>query len=175
MTKSFTLKLKRLRLLAGAGLIIFLCNSTLNAQNSVNFSGTWAFNESKSKLGDSQFRMNATTLVVKQDGNTLTDERTQAGFDGGEMKTTENLTLDGKVCENTGMMDSKRKSVVTWSADKKAITIATTMSFDMGGDAREMKTSETWKLGDDNKTLLIDTSFAGPDGETKTSLVYDKK
>jgi hypothetical protein len=175
MGNSYILNLKRLRLLAGTGLIILLCNSTMNAQNSVNFSGTWAFNESKSKMGDSPFRMNATTLVVKHDGNTLTDDRTQAGFDGGEMKTTEKLTLDGKVCENTGMMDSKRKSVVTWSADKKAITIATTMAFDMGGTVNEMKTSETWKLGDDNKTLVIESSFAGPDGETKTTLVYDKK
>ena len=175
MGNSFIFNLKRLRLLTGTGLIILLCNTTLNAQTSVNFSGTWAFNESKSKLGDSQFRMNATTIVVKHDGNTLTDDRTQAGFDGGEMKTTEKLTLDGKVCENTGMMDSKRKSVVTWSADKKSMTIATTMVFDMGGNSQEMKSSETWKLGDDNKTLLIETSFAAPDGEMKTSLVYDKK
>jgi hypothetical protein len=175
MIKSFTSNLKRLSLMAGTGLIIFLCSTSMYAQNSVNFSGTWAFNESKSKLGDSPFRMNATTLVVKHDGNILTDERTQAGFDGGEMKTTQNLTLDGKVCENTGMMDSKSKSIVTWSADKKSITIATTMTFDMGGDSREMKTSETWKLGDDNKTLLIESVFAAPDGEMKTSLVYDKK
>lgn len=174
MRNYYILNLKRLSLLAGTGLIIFLCSTPLNAQNSVNFSGTWAFNESKSKLGDSPFRMNATTLVVKHDGNTLTNDRTQAGFDGGEMKTTQKLTLDGKVCENTGMMDSKTKSVVTWSADKKAITIATTMVMDMGGESREMKTSETWKLGDD-KTLLIESSFAGPEGEIKTSLVYDKK
>jgi hypothetical protein len=175
MIKSFTLHLKRLSLMAVTGLTIFLCGTSMNAQNSVNFSGTWAFNESKSKMGDSPFRMNATTLVVKHDGNTLTADRTQAGFDGGEMKTTQKLTLDGKVCENTGMMDSKTKSIVTWSADKKSITIATTMVMNMGGDGMEMKTSETWNLGDDNKTLLIESVFAAPDGEMKTSLVYDKK
>jgi hypothetical protein len=163
----------RLRLLVAVGFIISLFNLSVSAQS--NFSGTWTLNEAKSKFGDSQFRMAAVTMVVKQEGNNFTSDRTQPGFDGGEMKTTEKLTLDGKVCENTGMMDSKRKSTATWSADKKSLFIATTMAFDMGGQATEMKSSETWKLGENNATLLIETSFAAPDGEMKTSLVYDKK
>lgn len=150
--------------------------STIFAQTgSVNFSGTWSLNESKSNFGDSQFRMGATSLVVKHEGNNLSDERTQQGFDGGEMKTTETFTLDGKVCENTGMMDSKRKSTVAWSADKKSITISTTMVFDMGGESREMKSSETWKLGEEEKSLIVESTFATPDGDMKTTLFYDKK
>jgi hypothetical protein len=157
-------------------LLLCSCASSIFAQSGgVNFSGSWALNEAKSKFGDSQFRMAATLLVVKHEGNNLSDERTQPGFDGGEMKTSEILTLDGKVCENTGMMDSKRKSVVTWSADKKSITISTTMVFDMGGESREMKSSEIWKLGEDGKSLIIETSFTTPDGDMKTTLFYDKK
>jgi hypothetical protein len=141
----------------------------------VNFSGTWSLNESKSNFGDSQFRFAATSIVIKHEGNNLTDERIQPGFDGGEMKTTEILTLDGKVCENTGMMDSKRKSTVTWSADNKSITIATSMVFDMGGESSEMKSSETWKLGEDGKSLIMESVFSSPNGDMKTTIVYDKK
>jgi hypothetical protein len=166
----------KLRLFVAVGFVISLFNLNVTAQNSAtNFSGTWVLNEAKSKFGDSQFRMAAATMIVKQEGNNFTSDRTQPGFDGGEMKTTEKLTLDGKVCENTGAMDSKRKSTAIWSTDNKSLVIATTLVFDMGGQATEMKSSETWKFGENNATLLIETSFAAPDGEMKTSLVYDKK
>jgi len=91
------------------------------------------------------------------------------------MKTSEKFTLDGNVCENTAFMDSKRKSTVSWTEDKKSITIATSTVFDMNGETREMKSSEIWKLGEDGKSLLIESSFTSPDGEIKNSLFYDKK
>jgi hypothetical protein len=160
-----------------AVIILFLSSAPgIFAQTgNLNFSGTWNLNEAKSNFGDSQFRMAATVMVVIHEGNNLSDDRTQPGFDGGEMKTTEKLTLDGKVCENIGFMDSKRKSTVSWAEDKKSITIATTIAFNMEGEMREFKTSETWKLGEDGKSLLMETSFTTPDGEMKTTLFYDKK
>jgi hypothetical protein len=157
------------------GLFILITLQISAQTGKVNFSGNWVLNETKSNFGDSQFRMAATLLIINHQDNILTDDRTQPGFDGGEVKTTEKLTLDGKECENTGMMDAKRKSVVTWSEDKKSITIASTIVFNMNGDVMEMKASETWKLGEDGKSLLMETLFASPDGDIKTSLVYDKK
>ena len=71
-------------------------------------------------------------------------------------------------------MDSKTKSTVKWSADNKSITIASSTIFNMNGDNMEMKASETWIL-DGDKTLKIETTTSMPDGEMKTSLVYDKK
>jgi hypothetical protein len=44
----------------------------------------------------------------------------------------------------------------------------------MNGDNMEMKSTEIWTL-DGDKTLKIETSNTMPDGEMKTSLVYDKK
>ena len=96
------------------------------------------------------------------------------GPDGQEMKMTGKYTLDGKECENSGFMDSKTKSTVKWSADKKSITIASSTIFNMNGDSMEMKGTEIWKLEGD-KTLKIETTNSMPDGEMKTSLVYDKK
>lgn len=140
-----------------------------------NFAGTWAFNESKSNFGDSQFRFAATSMVVTQDASTLTVESTMPGRDGGEMKTSAKYTLDGKVSENP-MFNTTRKSTVTWSPDKTAMIISSSMTFDMGGETREMKSTETWKLAEGGKVLLIESVRQGREGgEIKTTAAYDKK
>jgi hypothetical protein len=166
------MKIKRPFILIGLLILLF---SQVSAQNStINFSGNWALNESKSKLGDGPFKMAASALTVKQEGNNISIDRTMNGPDGQEMKMSGKYTLDGKVCENSGIMDMKTKSTVTWSADKKSITIASTTIFDMNGDNMEMKSTELWKL-EGAKTLTIEATNSTPDGEMKTTLVYDIK
>jgi hypothetical protein len=149
--------------------VFFLTSAGLLAQP--NFSGTWGLNESKSNFGNSEFRMAAVTMVITQQGNTLSVESTQPGFDGGEMKQSAKYNLDGKPSENPGFMDMVRKSVISWSADKTAMTVTTTMNF----DGNEFKTSETWKLSADGKVITIDQVMPMPDGEVKLTLIYDKK
>jgi hypothetical protein len=153
---------------------LFLFSACLYAQT--NFSGTWALNESKSNFGESQFRFAATTLVATQDAKVLTVETTRPGMDGNETKSTAKYNLDGTVSENTGFGNSVRKSTVTWSADKAFITIASTMTFDMNGETRTMNSSETWKLSEGGKVLLLDNVMPGFEGgEMKTTAAYDKK
>jgi hypothetical protein len=169
MKKSNTLKIKSLLLIS----VFFITASGLFAQT--NFAGSWAFNESKSNFGGSQFRFAATSMVVTQDANTLSVESVVPGRDGEEMKTSAKYTLDGKVSENP-MFNTTRKSTVTWSADKASLVIASTMTFDMGGETREMKSTDTWKLSDGGKLLSIESVRAGRDGgEMKTTAAYDKK
>lgn len=156
------------------GLLFFvLISVSLFAQT--NFAGSWALNESKSNFGDSQFRMAASSMTVTQDAKTLTVESTRQGRDGAEMKVSAKYNLDGSVSENP-MFNSSRKSTVTWSADKKSMTIASTMTFERDGESREMKSSETWKLADGGKGLTIENVRNGRDGaEVKTTAAYDKK
>ena len=166
--------LKKIKPFMLVGLAL-LFTAQLSAQSgSVNFSGTWALNESKSNFGDSPFRMAASTMTVKQDGNNLSIDRTMSTPDGQEMKLTGKYTMDGKECENTSFMDSKSKSTVKWSDDKKSITIASSTIFNMNGDDMEMKASETWTL-DGDKTLKIEATNTTPNGDMKTTVVYDKK
>lgn len=140
-----------------------------------NFAGTWAFNESKSNFGESQFRFAATTMVVALNGNVISVESTTPGRDGQEMKTTAKYNVDGTPTENP-MFNSTRKSTVTWSADKNEMTIASTMTFDMNGESRTMNTSETWKLSEGGKVLLVESARRNRDGgEMKTVAAYDKK
>jgi hypothetical protein len=154
---------------------VFFCMTTSGLFAQSNFAGTWAFNETKSNFGDSQFRFAATSMIVTQDANTLSVESTMPGRDGGEIKASARYTFDGNVSENP-MFNSTRKSIVTWSADKTSLTIASTMTFDMGGETREMKSTEIWKLLDEGKVLSIESVRPGRDGgEIKTTAAYDKK
>jgi hypothetical protein len=47
--------------------------------------------------------------------------------------------------------------------------------MNMQGESREIKTVESWKLTDGGKTLSIESTNATPNGEMKTTRVYDKK
>lgn len=157
-------------------LAVFLCFSAeIFAQ--ANFSGNWTFNQSKSQLGDAQGGprgpMAASALTVTQDAKTLTVSQTMQGPDG-EMKIESKFNLDGTPAVNNFIMDMTRKSTITWSADKKAITIVSVIDF----NGNEMKETETWKLSADGKILYVDsTRPSGPDGggDMKTKLAYDKK
>lgn len=166
-----TKNLSSFRMLPGSVVFLFI-SATLFAQT--NFSGTWGFNESKSDFGGSQFRFASTTMVVTQDAKTLSVESTMPGRDGGEMKTTSKYNLDGSVSENP-MFNTTRKSTVAWSADKSSITITSTMIFERDGQSREMKTTETWKLTEGGKMLMVESIRPGRDGEMKTTVAYDKK
>lgn len=167
--------LKTVRLFSSALILFFLLiSSGLYAQT--NFSGNWAFNESKSNLGDGGGpRMAATSLNVVQQGNSLTIDRTQPSMDGSEMKSSEKYTLDGKESTNPGMMESTTKSVVTWTKDQKGLNFVKNTSMERDGEKMEFKATEAWALSADGKTLTIESVFNSPMGEMKTTLVYNKK
>ena len=154
--------------------LLVIVPAMVNAQTGkVNFSGTWTFNADKSDLGNAGGGggrgFGAGDFVAKQDGNTLTVERTM-NFQGQTNTMTSKYTLDGKESVNSmGMGESK--STATWSADGKTLTIKTTMSF----NGNDRTSTEVWTLKDAN-TLAITATRQGRDGnEVKTTRVYDKK
>jgi hypothetical protein len=163
---------------------LILC-FTVSLMAQTNFSGTWNLNQSKSKFPEGggpggqggPGPMGGPSLVkITQDAGMITVERTMQGPGGEEMKMQEKYTLDGKVSENTFMMDAKKKSTLTWSADKKILTIASSIQMDMGGNNMEMKESETWKLDNNGSSLVIESHRPTPDGGNMDfTMVYDKK
>lgn len=153
---------------------LFIIPVKMNAQGAkANFAGTWAFNETKSNLGEGGNFRRATQITVTQDGNNLTAARVRTNQDGQATTTDEKFTLDGKESVN----DSGRgpsKAIVTWSADGKTLNFAITRTFDRNGETTTMKSTEVWTLTDP-KTLSILSTFTMQDNEMKTTLVYDKK
>jgi hypothetical protein len=180
------MKMKRkltLQLLSLTVIMAFIMPVNLNAQGSkANFSGTWAFNAEKSNMGQPPqgggggARMGGFgggNFVANQEANLLTVERTRTTQDGQTVTTTSKYTLDGKESVNTtGRGESK--SVATWSADGKSLTIVTKRSFERDGQTTEMTTTEVWSLTAPNALQVVSTMNT-PNGERKTTAVYDKK
>ena len=48
------------------------------------------------------------------------------------------------------------------------------MTFERDGEKTEMKSSESWKISADGKTLTIESTTTTPNGEMKQTRVYDK-
>jgi len=152
-------------------MLLAIIPSVANAQSGkANFSGNWTFNESKSNMGDTGGRrFGRGDMVVKQDANTLTIERTRTNRDGQTMNMTSKYSLDGKETTNSfGRGESK--STAKWSSDGKSLTITTTFSF----NGNERTSTEVWTFTNAN-TLSVASTRQGRNGEMKTTRVYDKK
>ena len=179
------MKSKFLRFLSFAIVAAFLMTAMTNAQaGKTNYAGNWAFNASKSDMGQPMGgpgggqgggqRMGGGNIAVKQEANLLTVDRTRTGQDGQTTTTTEKYTLDGKECVNTNPR-GESKSIVAWSADGKTITISTTRTMNMNGESREMKSTAIWALTDANTLTVTTTMVGGPNGDRVTKAVYEKK
>ncbi len=158
--------------------MFFMVSATEAFSQKANYSGTWTLNASKSNFGEQPGRggprMGAATLTVTQEGNDMTIERLSQRRDGQEFKTTEKLTLDGKVSENQAF-NGTRKSTASYSSDGKTLTISSTLRFEREGQVVERNSTDTWTLSDGGKTLTIVTTASTPRGERKITTVYDKK
>jgi hypothetical protein len=154
--------------------LIIVTSSVSFGQSAANFTGSWAFNEAKSNLGEGGGRMVSQTLTIAQDASTFSLERAFTGQDGTERKISEKYTLDGKESVNP-VFNTTKKSTATWSADKKSLTVSSAMVFEMNGEKNEIKTVEVYKLADADKTLTIDSQSTSSMGERKATLVYNKK
>ena len=170
------MKNKKMVYLKSGLLLVFslLISSVSNAQSAANFSGSWAFNESKSNMGEGGFRMTSQKLTITQNDKSFTLERSFTGQDGTERKTSETYTLDGKVSVNP-VFNTSKKSTAVWAADKKSLTVSSVMIFEMNGEKNEIKTVEVYKLADADKTLSINSQSTSSMGERKATIVYDKK
>ena len=154
---------------------IFLLTSSVTFTQKVNFSGTWTYSETKSVLGgEGGPRGAAVKMTIKQEGNTMSIEKTTRRQSGEENISTENYTLDGKECENPTFGDRTKKSTVTWSEDKKSLTIQSKMVFEREGQQMEIDTIEVFTLSQDKKSLSIDYTSKSSRGERKNTFVYDK-
>ncbi|MFA5818215.1 MAG: hypothetical protein WC854_02930 [Bacteroidales bacterium] len=168
-----------MRLLSLTIVLALITPAITNAQaGKANFAGTWALNAEKSTQpqgggGGGGQRMGGGDFVATQAANLLTSTRTRTGQDGTPTTTILKYTLDGKESINTNPRGDS-KSVATWSADGKNLTIATSRTMDMNGETREIKSTEAWTLTD-AKTLSITSTRQGQNGEVKTTMVYDKK
>jgi len=145
--------------------------AAINA-NATDFSGEWKLNESKSNLG--QFGRAAKTLKIQGNVENIAIQRISTNQAGEAVTTDEKLTFDDKETESTVFGNNKKKSKAKWSDDGKKLNVKSTIVFERNGQSMEIKTTETWTLSDDGKTLTIDSTSESSRGTNTTKLVYDK-
>jgi len=138
-----------------------------------DFSGKWILNENKSNLGEGR-TFSAVKMTVQQNGNTISIERTRRGRNGQERSSNETLTTDGK--ENIIKNENRSTVLVaTWSDDGSTLTIKSQREFSRQGETFQMKSTETWTLGENGKILKIESDTSSQRGERSVTLVYDKE
>ena len=152
---------------------LLLIPTTSFAGEKTDFTGEWTLNEDKSDLGEGR-AFAAFKLAIKQDGNTITIERTRTGRDGEERTSSETFTLDGKENINESERGSSN-AVLTWSDDGNTLTIKSKREFNRQGETFEINSTEVWTLAEDGKTLKIQSDISSPRGERSVSLIYEKK
>ena len=149
-------------------IIVALLISSLAAAQTVNFSGNWKLNSSKSQLG-AEFSMAPNSIIIVQKGNDMSVEK-HSNFQGQEFTTNDKLTLDGKECINPGWQDSQKKSTVTIAEDKKSLKVIS--KFPMN-DGEEMIITEVYKM--DGTSMVIESSASSSFGDMSETMVYDKQ
>lgn len=141
---------------------------TIIASAQTDFSGKWKLNKEKSTM-NSEFSMAPSELIIVQSGNEINLER-HSSFQGETMIMKDKITLDGKESINSGFMDTKKKSVAVFSADKTVLTIDSKIAME---DGNEIAIKEILSIVNGN--LILDSSNKSSWGDTKEKLTFDKQ
>ena len=136
-----------------------------------NFSGKWKLDTEKTVVPDRGPGRMAKSLTVTQGDNKLTVDRVSTNRDGDEVTNTENYTLDGKKCVNE-MRFGDRESTV--QVKDNTIVITSVTKFEREGNTFEMNGTETWKLDNNGKELVIDSHMETPRGDRDLTIYYSK-
>jgi hypothetical protein len=187
--KKKIMKKKLFQILSFAVILAFMMPAFTHAQaGKANFAGNWAVNAEKSTQpqqpaggnppaggqggGGGRGGFGMGPLAVTQEANLLSVETSRTNQSGETTKTTMKYTLDGKESVNTNPRGDS-KSVATWSADGKSLTIVTTRTMDVNGESRTIITTAVWAM--DGANLSVTTTTPTQNGDRVVKLVYDKK
>ena len=139
------------------------------------FGGTWVLDKDKSEglpPGMDQ------VMTVVQTGNKLSLE-TKLTTDQGEQVVPDSYTLDGKEVEFTprggGGQTGKGKRIAKLSADGNTIEVSETATFDGPEGPLNVKATRKWVLSPDGKTLKIDMTIDGPNGQQVLKRTFIRK
>ncbi len=176
--------------------------ATVSAQNkAADYSGKWNLDVSKSKL-DERSRIESMTLTVSQTDKELKVEssvkRAESQDGGGDQRRagmpngggmggmrrgggfggdgTTVYTLDGKETTNdmSGAMGGKMSLKAKTEKDGK-LTLLQTREFETPMGTMSMKTTETWSLSADGKTLTVKRESETPRGTNLSEMVFTKQ
>jgi hypothetical protein len=160
MKKLLTFKKSSIANVIMAMISIFVLSTyDSSSQTSVDFSGTWKLDLSKSTtLPD----IVSLTLIITQKGNDITINRTMVTKDTKPIIGTFNYSIGTK-------NESKSNSVTnittsSWGTDKHTFSIIDTFVTEKNGVKQEWNRKSVYSLTDNGKTLIVVSDDTLPEG-----------
>ncbi len=145
----------------------------LPAPKSVDYSGTYLFNEDKSTLNNTGAAELPYKISVLQQGNSLEIQKTiLVEFDESPTDTLK-MILDGPEI-TTQFWNSPMTLSAKHIAGTDMLEINSKVILSFGGNTREMVSNEKWYLADNGKYLVIEQRSNSYGSERIIKMVFDK-
>lgn len=171
-----------------AAICVFVMAVSVSAQKATttDFSGKWALDVAKSKLGERN-NIESQTMTVTQTAADIKIETAtkrmappagapaggrMGGGGGGDTPMTYSLGKETRVDQQMGQVTVPVTMKSSWDGSK--LILATSRTFTRPGGDVTSTTKDTWELGADGKTLTVTAERTGPQGSTSTTRVYSK-
>jgi hypothetical protein len=149
---------------------ILICATTHYAFSAEpDFTGTWVLDTEKSTMGSGRsgagkLPMQKVTVVIKQTGTTLSIERKTA-----DRTETAVFKLDGTETVNKLPSGNDIKSTSDWVGS----TLVTKSTMVLEGTT--VQATDVRSLSPDGKVMTIQVTSQTPNGEAKSTVVYNKQ
>jgi len=158
--------MKRTAILA---LALFVVAAVGLGAQGTNFAGTWVLDQAKSQMpqmgGGGRGPGGGGPMTIAQTAAELTIERTGMGG-----QTTKSVyKLDGSESVNPGGRGGESKSTAKWNGAKLGIKTVMAMG------ETTMETTAVYSLSADGKVLTVEQTRQSPNGEVKSTMVYNKQ
>lgn len=169
--------MKNMRIIKPAKLILFILffvsfMPLLFSQNVINFTGKWAFDLSKSALGEAaKYWRGEEILDIIQDASSIKITKTAIIPGSENISNTDVHKFDGKELILKEDFGTTKKNI-SWTKDGKTLIINTLMST----SERDYLIIDSYNLSQDGKTLTI-TNYSKntATGESTLKMVYNRK
>jgi hypothetical protein len=139
-----------MKLILSSALLIAIVAAGL-AAGKADFSGTWAFNPTKSKNVGPMSNMQLTS-TVQQTGSALT-VKDESKFMGQESTRDTRYDLSGKPMSNQNFMGENAETVTRWLGEK----LVTTWKTEGAVAGTTVIRTETRSLSSDGKTMTLES------------------
>lgn len=180
--------------MCAAGICLLLATTAVVARTTVDFSGSWKLDVSKSdppmmgrgdrggmrgggppggRRGGMGPRRDE-TLTIQQTAGSLTVTRTMGGGDQAR-SLQQTFDLTGAQSTNPGPMGRGQiTSTAAWKDNVLVIQNSETFT-DPDGNSREMRSQEEYSLSDDGQSLTLKTTRSTPRGDMSSKQVFARQ
>ena len=138
-----------------------------------DFSGTWIFDEERSRLDNAGTGNLPDVFTVSQSGNALGLKRVYRQEDSDDKITDEAIPFGTSTL--TGNPDASQVTTLKRCENGDTLILDSKSTFKRGTQAFESSAHEKWYLLGNKRSLFIDQLSSSPWGKRNITIVYDKQ